>query len=139
MGNLFDEFSKSLAEPVFGVPVFGRPVSRRETLRRLGAVFAGAVLAPLGLATAAWPVGRAIATPATSVEPAETTTAATCRRTRTAGPAATTASSLGRPVAAITAPISTMTNSTADDAAKSATRRRPSVSMGRAAYVRTRS
>ncbi len=57
MENLFDEFSKSLAEPVFGVPVFGRPVSRRETLRRLGAVFAGAVLAPLGLATAAWAHG----------------------------------------------------------------------------------
>ncbi len=52
MENLFDEFSKSLAEPVFGVPV-----SRRESLRRLGAVFAGAVLAPLGLATAAWAHG----------------------------------------------------------------------------------
>ncbi len=57
MENLFDEFSKSLAEPVFGVPVFGRPVSRRETLRRLGAVFAGAVLAPLGLGTAVWAHG----------------------------------------------------------------------------------
>ncbi len=52
MENLFDEFSKSLAEPVFG-----GPVSRRESLRRLGAVFAGAVLAPLGLATAAWANG----------------------------------------------------------------------------------
>jgi hypothetical protein len=42
MENLFDEFSKSLAESV----------PRRESLRRLGAVFAGAVLSPLGLGTA---------------------------------------------------------------------------------------
>jgi hypothetical protein len=39
MDNQFDEFSKSLAESV----------PRRESLRRLGAVFAGAVLGPLGL------------------------------------------------------------------------------------------
>jgi hypothetical protein len=42
MDHLFDEFSKSLAESV----------PRRESLRRLGAVFAGAVLSPLGLGTA---------------------------------------------------------------------------------------
>jgi hypothetical protein len=42
MENLFDEFSKSLAESV----------PRRESLRRLGAVFAGAVLSPLRLNTA---------------------------------------------------------------------------------------
>src|SRR5260370_3129495 len=42
MDHLFDEFSKSLAESV----------PRRESLRRLGAVFAGAVLGPLGLETA---------------------------------------------------------------------------------------
>ena len=42
MNNLFDEFSKSLAETV----------PRRESLRRLGAVFAGAVLSALGLRTA---------------------------------------------------------------------------------------
>lgn len=42
MENLFDEFSKSLAESV----------PRRESLRRLGAVFAGAVLGPIGLGTA---------------------------------------------------------------------------------------
>jgi hypothetical protein len=42
MDHLFDEFSKSLAEPV----------PRRESLRRLGAVFAGAVLTPLGVGTA---------------------------------------------------------------------------------------
>ena len=42
MENLFDEFSKSLAESV----------PRRESLRRLGAVFAGAVLSPLGVGTA---------------------------------------------------------------------------------------
>ena len=42
MDNLFDEFSKSLAESV----------PRRESLRRLGAVFAGAVLSPLGVGTA---------------------------------------------------------------------------------------
>jgi hypothetical protein len=42
MDHLFDEFSKSLAESV----------PRRESLRRLGAVFAGAVLTPLGLETA---------------------------------------------------------------------------------------
>ncbi len=41
MHHLFDEFSKSLAEPV----------PRRESLRRLGAVLAGAVLAPIGLRT----------------------------------------------------------------------------------------
>ena len=41
MDHLFDEFSKSLAESV----------PRRESLRRLGAVFAGAVLSPLGLQT----------------------------------------------------------------------------------------
>ena len=46
MDHLFDEFSKSLAESV----------PRRESLRRLGAVFAGAVLAPLGLGTA-WASG----------------------------------------------------------------------------------
>ena len=42
MDHLFDEFSKSLAESV----------PRRESLRRLGAVFAGAVLSPLGVGTA---------------------------------------------------------------------------------------
>jgi hypothetical protein len=42
MDHLFDEFSKSLAESL----------PRRESLRRLGAVFAGAVLSPLGLQTA---------------------------------------------------------------------------------------
>ena len=42
MDHLFDEFSKSLAESV----------PRRESLRRLGAVFAGAVLSPLGMGTA---------------------------------------------------------------------------------------
>jgi hypothetical protein len=42
MENLFDEFSKSLAESV----------PRRESLRRLGAVFAGAILSPLGVETA---------------------------------------------------------------------------------------
>src|SRR5262245_45136775 len=42
MHYLFDEFSKSLSESV----------PRRESLRRLGAVFAGAVLSPLGLQTA---------------------------------------------------------------------------------------
>lgn len=42
MDHLFDEFSKSLTESV----------PRRESLRRLGAVFAGAVLSPLGLQTA---------------------------------------------------------------------------------------
>jgi len=41
MEHLWDEFSKSLAESV----------PRRESLRRLGAVFAGAVLAPVGLGT----------------------------------------------------------------------------------------
>jgi hypothetical protein len=47
MDHLFDEFSKSLAESV----------PRRESLRRLGAVFAGAVLGPLGLGTA-WARGN---------------------------------------------------------------------------------
>jgi hypothetical protein len=42
MIHQWDEFSKSLAEPV----------PRRESLRRLGAVFAGSVLGPLGAATA---------------------------------------------------------------------------------------
>src|SRR5580765_3272073 len=42
MDHLFDEFSKSLSESL----------PRRESLRRLGAVFAGAVLSPLGLETA---------------------------------------------------------------------------------------
>jgi hypothetical protein len=42
MDHLFDAFSKSLTESV----------PRRESLRRLGAVFAGAVLSPLGLETA---------------------------------------------------------------------------------------
>jgi Stigma-specific protein, Stig1 len=42
MEHLFDEFSKSLAASV----------PRRESLRRIGAVFAGAVLSPLGLGTA---------------------------------------------------------------------------------------
>ena len=46
MDHLFDEFSKSLAESL----------PRRESLRRLGAVFAGAVLSPLGLQTA-WAAG----------------------------------------------------------------------------------
>jgi hypothetical protein len=46
MENLFDEFSKSLADSV----------PRRESLRRLGAVFAGAVLSPLGL-DSAWAQG----------------------------------------------------------------------------------
>src|SRR5262245_25062075 len=43
MENLFDEFSKSLAE---------EKVPRRETLRRLGAGFATAILGSLGLGTA---------------------------------------------------------------------------------------
>ena len=42
MNHLFDEFSKSLAEPL----------PRRESLRQLGAALAGAVLSPLGLGTA---------------------------------------------------------------------------------------
>ena len=42
MSHQWDEFSKSLAEPV----------PRRETLRRLGLVLAGALLSPLGLGTA---------------------------------------------------------------------------------------
>jgi hypothetical protein len=42
MTHCWDEFSKSLAEPL----------PRRESLRRLGAVFAGAVLSPLGLDSA---------------------------------------------------------------------------------------
>jgi hypothetical protein len=46
MDHLFDEFSKSLAESV----------PRRESLRRLGAVFAGAILSPLGVGTV-WAVG----------------------------------------------------------------------------------
>src|SRR5690242_15633960 len=40
MSHHWDEFSKSLAEPV----------PRRESLRRLGIVLAGAVLTPLGTA-----------------------------------------------------------------------------------------
>ena len=48
MTHPWDEFSKSLAEQV----------PRRESLRRLGAVFAGAVLAPVGLGTA-WAKGPA--------------------------------------------------------------------------------
>jgi hypothetical protein len=46
MSHEWDEFCKSLAEPV----------PRRETLRRLGFLFAGAVLTPLGLGTA-WASG----------------------------------------------------------------------------------
>jgi hypothetical protein len=46
MDHLFDEFSKSLAETL----------PRRESLRRLGAVFASAVLSPLGLESA-WAKG----------------------------------------------------------------------------------
>src|SRR5262249_960680 len=42
MDHLFDEFSRSLS----------KSLPRRESLRRLGAVFAGAVLCPLGLETA---------------------------------------------------------------------------------------
>lgn len=42
MDHLFDEFSKSLVESV----------PRRESLRRLGALFAGAVLSPLGMDSA---------------------------------------------------------------------------------------
>ena len=42
MDHAFDEFTKSLSASV----------PRRESLRRLGAVFAGAVLSPLGLETA---------------------------------------------------------------------------------------
>jgi hypothetical protein len=42
MSHQWDQFSKSLAEPV----------PRRESLRRLGFVLAGAVLGPLGLRTA---------------------------------------------------------------------------------------
>ena len=140
MDNLFDEFSKSLAESV----------PRRESLRRLGAVFAGAVLSPLGVGTAwagpeqtrampsanvarrsssrnAWrPAGRATATPAASADPAGNTSAArpplaagcaaTCCTTRTAGPAEITATPWGRPVAAVIAPISPPTSSTAEAA-----------------------
>jgi Stigma-specific protein, Stig1 len=47
MAHEWDEFSKLLAEPV----------PRRESLWRLGLLFAGAVLAPLGLGTAAWAGG----------------------------------------------------------------------------------
>ncbi len=43
MTDHWDEFSKSLAK---------ESLPRRESLRRLGVVFAGAVLSPLGLATA---------------------------------------------------------------------------------------
>lgn len=43
MSHQFDEFSKSLSD---------ESVPRRESLRRLAAVFAGAVLSPLGLDTA---------------------------------------------------------------------------------------
>jgi hypothetical protein len=46
MDHLFDEFSKSLSESL----------PRRESLRRLGAVFAGAILGPLGI-EAAWAKG----------------------------------------------------------------------------------
>src|SRR5262249_35942760 len=46
MDHLFDEFSKSLSESL----------PRRESLRRLGAVFAGAILSPLGMETA-WAKG----------------------------------------------------------------------------------
>jgi hypothetical protein len=46
MDHLFDEFSKSLSESL----------PRRESLRRLGAVFAGAILGPLGIETA-WAKG----------------------------------------------------------------------------------
>jgi hypothetical protein len=46
MDHLFDEFSKSLSESL----------PRRESLRRLGAVFAGAVLGPLGMEPA-WAKG----------------------------------------------------------------------------------
>ena len=46
MDHLFDEFSKSLSESL----------PRRESLRRLGAVFAGAILSPLGM-EAAWAKG----------------------------------------------------------------------------------
>jgi hypothetical protein len=42
MDQLFDELTKSLSQAV----------PRRESLRRLGAVFAGAVLSPLGIETA---------------------------------------------------------------------------------------
>jgi hypothetical protein len=42
MDQLFDQFSKSLTESL----------PRRESLRRLGAVFAGAILSPLGMETA---------------------------------------------------------------------------------------
>jgi hypothetical protein len=62
MENLFDEFSKSLAESV----------PRRESLRRLGAVFAGAVLGPLGLQTAVAAVIALICTTtSTTAEAAE--------------------------------------------------------------------
>jgi hypothetical protein len=47
MSHHWDEFSKSLAEPL----------PRRESLRRLGLVFAGAVLSPFGLESA-WAAGR---------------------------------------------------------------------------------
>src|SRR5262245_50182501 len=46
MDHLFDEFSKSLSESL----------PRRESLRRLGAVFAGAILSPLGMQTS-WAKG----------------------------------------------------------------------------------
>ena len=148
MDHLFDEFSKSLAESV----------PRRESLRRLGAVFAGAVLSPLGVGTAwagrktrakpsanvarrsssrnAWrPAGRATATPAASADPAGITSAArpplaagcaaTCCTTRTAGPAEITATPWGRPVAAVIAPISPPTSSTAEAAGRCAPRLLP--------------
>ena len=139
MDHLFDEFSKSLAESV----------PRRESLRRLGAVFAGAVLSPLGLGTA-W-AGRR--DPCAAFCKCRTTKQqsqclAACRacngntgriggscgsyvccstaacggvcsdlmQTRTAGPAETTAAPWGRPVAAITAPISPPTSTTAEAA-----------------------
>lgn len=53
MSHQWDEFSKSLAEPL----------PRRESLRRLGAVFAGALLSPLGLEAAR---------PRASVDPCKT-------------------------------------------------------------------
>ena len=48
MNHPFDEFSKSLSEPV----------PRRESLRRLGAVFAGALLSPFALGLGAAEAGE---------------------------------------------------------------------------------
>src|SRR5262249_12174792 len=109
MDHLIDEFSKSLAESL----------PRRESLRRLGAVFAGAVLGPLGLETA-WRASRTPARPSAnvtrrrsrpnasrSVRRATTTPVASAGRAET-----TSAAPRVRPVAAVIAPACRMTSRT---------------------------